>query len=386
MNRAPVILWLREDLRLADNPALTTAAAAATAGDAGRPLLAVFIRDDAAAGNWPMGAAARWWLHVTLEALDLPVLRRRGDAGAVLDALLKDTGATRVFWNRRYTPCGMAQDRRIEADLEARGIAVETFAARTLFEPDAVTREEGAPYKVFTPYARAWMRHGTPRSPLPRPPRIEAFTHDLPQDDLDLLPRGVDWTPPLARSWEPGEAAAERLLQAFVEDALLAYDEDRDHMAEVGTSRLSPYLAMGSMSPHRIFEAVTGAVADGTWPRAWPYVRQLIWREFAYHTLVHHPHLPDEPLRPEFARYPWSNDEAALRAWQRGRTGYPIVDAGMRELWSSGWMHNRVRLITGSFLTKDLRIDWRAGEAWFWDTLIDADLANNALGWQWVAG
>ncbi len=390
---APVVLWFRNDLRLADNPALVAAVAA------GRPIVALFVLDDLTPGPWRRGAASRWFLAGALESLAAAIaerggrlILRRGAGEEVVEELVRRLGAEAVFWNRRYEPWAVGADRRLKERLRARRVRVESFNAQLGFEPFEIRQADGGPYKVYTPFSRAWTQREPPPPPWPVPEALRlADPEDLPSDrleDWELRPTKPDWAAGLRESWEPSEAGAQRLLRRFLDGPVYAYGRERDFPGRPGVSRLSPHLAVGTIGPRQILTAVrTRALADGRGEGAvWPFVRQLIWRDFAYHALFHFPELPDRPLRAEFARFPWADDAALLRAWRRGRTGYPIVDAGMRELWHTGYLHNRMRMIVGSFLTKDLLIPWQEGERWFWDTLVDADLANNAMGWQWVAG
>ncbi len=388
----PAILWFRNDLRLADNPALVAAAAT------GRSVLPVFLLDDETPGPWRLGAASRWWLHHALDQLatDLrrhrgDLLLRRGDAGKLIRQLVEETGARHVFWNCRYEPWAIEQDKALKRALKEEGVTVESFNAALCFEPWEITQKGGGHYKVYTPYSRAWFDLDGPPEPLDVPKPLHLLEPSPVGDALDdwgLLPRKPDWAGGIRKAWSPGEARALEEATAFADEAVDDYGSERDFPARPGVSRLSPHLHFGEIGGRQLFHLVRSRTLArrGSWQKARPYLRQLAWRDFAYHTLFHAPGLPDEPLRPEFAAFPWSDDERLFQAWTRGQTGYPIVDAGMRELWATGYMHNRLRMITGSFLTKDLLMPWQRGEAWFWDTLVDADLANNSMGWQWVAG
>jgi len=378
-----VILWVRRDLRLADNPALEAALAT------GHKVIPVFIWAPEEEAPWAPGAASQWWLHHALIALqkDLEerhagLVIRKGPTLAALRAVSRETNAGQVVWNRLYEPAVMARDKAIKTALRADGLDVHSYQANLLFEPWTIKTQQEQPYQVFTPFYRCCSQYGPPPRPLAAPRHLPRLTHlpwSMTVDELGLLP-ALDWTDGLQASWKPGEAGAKELLDAFRAEAVTDYKSDRDRPDFVGTSRLSPHLHFGEISPRHIWTTCAQV------PNAEPYLRQLIWREFAHHLLFHFPHTPDKPLRPAFERFPWKRDEAALRRWQRGRTGYPIVDAGMQELWKTGWMHNRVRMIVASFLVKDLLIPWQEGARWFWDTLVDADLANNTLGWQWTAG
>jgi deoxyribodipyrimidine photo-lyase len=387
---APVLVWLRLDLRLADNPALHEAAAS------GRPVVPLFVLEPP--GEEPAtGAASRWWLHHSLEALAERLralggrlVLRRGQARAVVPELAAALGAPEVAWNRRYEPAGVREDAAVAAALARAGRRATVRSGNLLAEPDAVRSAGGGSFRVFTPFHRALEGLGAPPRPLP-PPRALAWPERWPAGDRladwRLLPRAPHWAGGLCAAWTPGEAAAHARLATFLGQGVGAYAVARDLPREDGTSRLSPHLHFGELSARQLWHAMAGAdplAAGGA--GAGSLLRQLAWREFCQHLLFHQAALLDRPLRPAFDRFPWRRRDAALRAWQRGETGYPIVDAGMRELWRTGWMHNRVRMIAASFLTKHLLVPWQDGAAWFLDTLVDADLANNAANWQWVAG
>ena len=395
MSVAPAIVWFRQDLRLQDNPALN--AALARRG----PVIPVYILDSAGEGNRPVGPAARWWLHHSLAALGAALRDRgsrltiaRGDAAAVLRAMAATTGAGAVLWNRRYEPAAVRRDATIETGLKAAGLTVLGFNGSLHHEPHTIMNRQGRPFQVFTPFWRhclalevtAPMRLATGKIPAPN-----RWPQTVKLAALALLPR-VNWAGEFAKSWQPGEAGAARRLRQFVARAMRDYADDRERPDRAGTSRLSPWLHFGEISPRQVWAAVKlRARHTGVFPPnrgAQVFLKEIGWREFAYHLLWHFPHTAERPLREKFRRFPWARDPggAKLRAWQRGRTGYPIVDAGMRQLRQTGWMHNRARMIVASFLVKHLRLPWTRGAAWFWDTLVDADLANNTLGWQWSAG
>ena len=379
------ILWFRQDLRLADHPAL--------AAVAGRPILPVYVLED---GPWAPGGAARWWLHHSLAALgrDLadrgaPLLLLRGDPRRLIPDLAARTGATEIHAGRRTEPAGRRCDAETHAALESAGASLVLHRTALLHQPHQVRTGAGTPYGVYTPFSRnvfALLEGLAP--PLPAPERITAVAsapEGLQLDALDLLPRPPqpDWSAGFGEHWQPGEAGAAARLAAFLEHGLAGYaDRRNDPGATWGTSGLSPHLHLGEISPRQAWHAARETGGQGLET----FLKELLWREFSHHLLWHRPEMPETPLRTEFAGFPWQPDAAQLRAWQRGRTGYPIVDAGMRQLWQTGWMHNRVRMITASFLVKHLLQPWQAGEAWFWDTLVDADLAANAASWQWVAG
>lgn len=390
---APALVWFRLDLRLQDNPALNAALAR------GGPVIPVYILDAAAEGRWAPGAASRWWLHHSLAALGGELASRgsrliltRGDAREVLHDLARTTGAGAIYWNDRDEPAPVARDRRMRSRFIAAGLKVKTFNGSLLFEPLGVANQAGKPFQVFTPF---WRHCRT--LPVAKPRRLRAARLPPPARwprSLELaafgLLRGMKWEAGLAEAWHPGEAGAHRQLRRFIRRGLEAYATGRDQPHADGTSRVSPHLHFGEISPRQVWAAMRVAARQaGGFPPgrgALVFWSEIGWREFASHLLHHFPHTPEQPLRPEFSAFPWARDPAALRAWQQGRTGFPIVDAGMRQLWRTGWMHNRVRMIVASFLVKDLRIPWQTGARWFWDTLVDADLASNTLGWQWTAG
>ncbi|WP_027485566.1 deoxyribodipyrimidine photo-lyase [Rhodanobacter sp. OR87] len=385
------LVLFRRDLRLADNPAWSAACAEHA------QVLPVFIHSGDE-GLWSAGAASRWWLHHSLAALarqlhgaGASLHLRRGEPLDTLRGLIAGSGASAVYWNRLYEPAAIARDTHIKHALRSDGIAVHSHNAALWCEPWAIATQQAAPYKVFTPYWRKLRPRLQPVEPLPAPrvPGWHELPDGLPLAALELLPR-IAWAGGLAESWQPGAAGARDLLELFADDALGDYAHARDLPARHGTSRLSPHLHFGEISPRQIHFALdrrARATDAKRRPDLEPYLRELGWREFAHHLLYHFPRTPTDNFNPRFDAFPWAPaDEAALERWQRGRTGIPLVDAGMRELWHTGWMHNRVRMIVASFLTKHLRQHWQHGARWFWDTLVDADLASNTLGWQWVTG
>jgi deoxyribodipyrimidine photo-lyase len=388
--------WFRDDLRLADNPAL---AAAVEHG----PSLCLYILDEGGTRR-PPGGASRWWLSRSLESLGAALAARggelvimRGDPAAILPRVAALARIDLVTWNRRYDAESVALDSRLKGELVAAGTKVESFNAALLNEPWQVTTRTGDPMKVFTPYWRAARERGDPPAPLPAPTRIEPLTFPaavagmaVSLVDLALEPTKPDWAGGLREAWTPGEDAAAERLDDFLSGPLDGYGEGRNRPDHVSTSRLSPHLRFGEIGPRQIWHATRSAIESGQ-ATAGPsdaekFLSEIGWREFSYHLLFHNPGLATRNYNPRFDAFPWRRDDAALRAWRRGLTGYPMVDAGLRELWTTGWMHNRVRMIAASFLIKHLLIDWRGGETWFWDTLVDADPANNAASWQWVAG
>ena len=391
MSAAPAIVWLRDDLRLADNPALRAAV------DAGGGVVVLYLLDETSPGIRPLGAASRWWLHHSLAALaaDLErlggrLLLRRGDAETELPRLVGESGASAVYWNRRYG-AGREVDARLKASLRAAGLRVESFAANLLVEPWTVTTEQGGPYRVFTPFWRAAQQQRF-RTVLDAPSAIStpARVSELDGDTLDdwaLLPTRPDWAGGLRETWMPGEESAHRRLEEFASHQLADYHR-RDEPAVDATSRLSPHLRFGEISPGQIWHRLQhGELTDAARRNTPKYLSEVGWREFNANILFHFPELATRNFRPEFDGFPWgAPNPVELDAWRKGRTGIPLVDAGMRELWHTGVMHNRVRMVVASFLVKNLLVDWRVGEDWFWDTLVDADEASNPGNWQWVAG
>jgi len=391
----PVLVWFRSDLRLEDNPALAWAAAR------GAPVAGVFIWGPEEEAGWAPGAAARWWLRRSLQVLADAIERtgsrlivRTGPALQCLPELVRQTGAAAVAWNRRYEPALIRRDRRVEDALRSAGTAVDTFTGSLLFEPHEIRNAAGEPFRVFTPFWKTCLARLQPPAPQPAPKSLvplALWPAAPPPAALELGP-AHDRSHDFGAHWDPGEAGARRQLRRFVERGLAGYAHDRDRPDREGTSRLSPHLHFGEIGPRQIWHALEralarrgGRIASGTQA----FLRQIGWREFAWHLLFHFPRTPEAPLRAAFERFPWETGAAAreaLAAWRGGRTGYPIVDAGMRQLCATGWMHNRVRMIAASFLVKDLLLPWQQGARWFWDTLVDADLANNTLGWQWTAG
>lgn len=385
------VLLFRRDLRLADQPALSAACAAHDR------VLPVYLHAPHEEAPWQAGAASRWWLHQSLKVLqqslaaqDAELHIAQGDSLPTLRALIGASDANAVYWNRCYEPPAIARDAALKRALRNDGIAVHSHSGNLWCEPWQLSTAEDRPYRVFTPYWRKLRSYLQDDAPLPeaRARQWLRIPDSLPLEALGLRPR-VSWAGGLVANWQPGEAGARELLEVFIDDALSGYADGRDLPARHGTSRLSPHLHFGEITPRQILHSLkkrTGSVHVSQPPDIEPYLRELGWREFAHHLLYHFPGTPTENFNPRFDAFRWVDDEDALSRWQRGRTGIPLVDAGMRELWHTGWMHNRVRMVVASFLTKNLRQHWQHGAHWFWDTLVDADLANNTLGWQWVAG
>ena len=388
---ATVLCWFHHDLRLGDHPALDAAIAS------GANVLPVYILDDQAAGSWAMGGASRWWLHHSLTDLDqglrhlgAGLVVRRGDAEAIIPELVAEMGASALYTSRRGEPWSKRQLENITSALSATGVDTHISNGPFLIEPGDVLSKTGTRMKVFTPFKRNLLARGGIRPVIPRPTAIpypDQPPASLSIDALDLLPKHPDWSGGLAKSWRVGEAAALNRLQDFLDNTASNYHISRDHPSTLGTSRLSPHLHFGEVSPVTIYHAIMDHTGHAPSEGFEVFLSEVIWREFSYELIDQCPDMPDQPLRAEFKAFPWRQDyHDDLKAWQNGRTGYPLIDAGMRELYETGWMHNRVRMITASFLTKHLLIPWQEGEAWFFDTLVDADLASNSAGWQWVAG
>ncbi|WP_031551004.1 cryptochrome/photolyase family protein [Parvularcula oceani] len=388
---APALVWLRADLRFADNPALRAAA------DSGRPVACLYVLDDETPGEWAMGAAQRWWLHHSLEAFGEDIgkfggalILRRGDARAVVPGVAEALGADTVYWNRRYIGWQAETDADIRHTLEDQDVAVESFKGTLLFEPGEIRTKSDTLYKVFGPFWKQ-LRGKEIRDTLPKVTKLEA-PHRLPDtDDLsgwNLLPTKPNWAKGFGPVWTPGERGARERWRDWRRSDAADYADTRNRPAGDTTSRQSPALHFGEISPVEMWYDIETDVEEGRLSEdaAERWLFELGWREFHYQLLCDQPQMFDRPLDDRFSDFEWEEDEKAFRAWTRGRTGYPIVDAGMRQLWQTGWMHNRLRMITGSFLIKDLLIDWRRGMKWFWDCLVDADPANNTAQWQWVAG
>ncbi|MET0314468.1 MAG: deoxyribodipyrimidine photo-lyase [Hansschlegelia sp.] len=393
-SRPSALVWFRDDLRLRDNPALHAAL------KSGLPVTALYVFDDVTPGPRALGGASRWWLAQSLKSLaadcatiGLPFAIRRGAADTAVVEAAEEAGAEAVFWSRRYSADLAEIDASVESLLSQRGVRVEAFNASLLREPWAVKSKTGGPLKVFSPYWRAANTLGEPAAPLPRPSKADVTAGPTlggaEIGALGLEPTKPDWAGGMRDAWKPGEAGAVDAVERFLEDGLKGYAENRDRPDMEATSRMSPRLRFGEVSPRQLWHAVERAKQEGLAGSedVEKFRAELGWREFSYHLLHHFPDLSTRNFQERFDAFPWSRPRPEhRRAWRKGMTGYPIVDAGMRQLWTTGWLHNRVRMIVASFLIKDLLIDWRDGEDWFWDTLVDADHANNAASWQWVAG
>ena len=371
------IVWFRQDLRLEDHYPLLSAL------KAGRPLILVYILDTPK--HWSIGRAAQWWLELSLKALQESIEERGGhihlfygDTVEIMEKLISKHHAKAIFYGANYEPEERKIEQKIDTLCKRLGIETHRFHHNLLYNPELVLTKEGKPYQVYTPFWNRTQQFSPPEEPLPPPRSLENCLKGA-SEPLSKLHLKQTWDLHLIPTlWEPGEKGAKKRLRTFVDKGRVEnYAHDRNYPAIEGSSKLSPHLHLGEISPRSAWHA-TGASLT--------YRKELVWREFAKHLLFHFPHTTDNPLKPEFDAFPWQKNTKLLKAWQRGETGFPIVDAGMRELWHTGWMHNRVRMIVGSFLIKDLRIHWLEGAKWFWDCLVDADLASNTLGWQWVGG
>ena len=385
---SPSIVWFRDDLRIADNPAL------AWAIERGAPVIALYLLDEQSPEIRPLGAASKWWLHHSLtslssdlESLGATLTLRSGSAREVIPALVTEVGAGGLAWNRRYGPSRVI-DQELKEDLRSQGLDVESFQASVMYEPWTITNKDGKAFQVFTPFWKTCLASGPPREPIPAPASIEGVA-DVQSESLDawgLLPTSPDWSEGLRETWSPGEEGAWQRLDGFVESGLALYHR-RDEPGIDATSMLSPHLRFGEVSPHQVWHRSMRTDNPEAIKNRDKFLSEVGWREFMINVLFQHPALHTDNIRSNFDQFPWRWPEATeLRPWQRGTTGIPLVDAGMRQLWHTGYMHNRVRMVTASFLVKNMLVHWRLGEQWFWDTLVDADEANNPGSWQWVAG
>lgn len=390
----PAIVWFRNDLRLSDNPALHAAC------ESGAPVLAIYVFDEVSDGIRALGGASHWWLHHSLKSfsadlkdkLGIELILRRGPAKDVISDLVDETKAASIVWNRRYGSAEIEIDSQLKADFTDRGLDACSFQGNLLHEPAKVQTKSGGPYRVYTPFWKALADELPGRKPFDTPKKPKIFGKSLSSDSLDdwkLLPIKPDWSGGIAEAWEVGEEAAMERAKDFIKGNIEDYADARNLPGIEGTSRLSPHLRWGEISPYQIWALVQAETGGRRNSSVETYLKEIVWREFSYHLLYHFPDLGEENHQKKFDDFPWRNaskNSAELDAWQRGQTGYPIVDAGMRQLYETGWMHNRVRMIVGSFLVKHLLLDWRHGENWFWDTLVDSDPASNSASWQWVAG
>lgn len=386
MNKDRTIVWFRQDLRLTDNPALAHAVNSGA-------VLPIYIWDETTPIEWLPGGASKWWLHKSLESLDRSMGGNlqlfKGDAAFVLNKLCRTENVNQVVWNRCYDPYSITRDSQLKKQLAESQISTKSFNGSLLWEPMQIAKKDGTPYKVFTPYYRkGCLQSDSPRFPIEKPQNIEFITAKSPSrhlDSLELMPN-IPWYQTMESLWSPGEQGAKERLSSFVQERANSYKQQRDFPSIESTSRLSPHLHFGEVSPNQIWYAINNGPHNPESADIDCYLSELGWREFSYYLLYHFPTLPKENFQIKFDKFPWGSSKQALKAWQKGLTGIPIVDAGMRELWQTGTMHNRVRMITASFLVKNLLIDWREGAKWFWDCLLDADIASNSASWQWVAG
>ena len=378
-----IIHWFRQDLRLSDNPAFTEAVRLGS-------VIPIYIIDPA---DSPLGGASRWWQAQSLQALNYSLGDNlnvfRGSAKEILQQISTLTNIQTLTWTRRYDPSLIEKDRDLKTDLEASGLTVKSYGSNLLWEPWEVMKPDESAYRVFTAFYKKCLASPMPKFPIPEPINFDAVKLNLKgneQVSLDLL-MPVNWGLKKSPMWCPGENGAKEGLRKFLDDKLQDYKNNRDFPALEHTSMLSPHLHFGEISPRQIWYAAKAALVENAYDQgAEHFLKELVWREFSHHLLYHNPQLINQNLQSKFDAYPWSRDTTQFNAWTAGKTGIPIIDAGMRELWQTGYMHNRVRMITASFLTKNLGIDWRLGAEWFFDTLVDADLANNTVSWQWVAG
>ena len=388
---SPILVWFRRDLRTSDNPALNAAA------KSGAPVIPLYILNNKPV-PWHPGGASSWWLEGSLTKLDedLTLINSRlilrcGDPKKILLELAKTTCAQALYFTRLYEPNAVNEEKSVAACFSKVGLDCRRFGGTVLFEPEEITSKSGKPFKVFTPFYKACLSMGEIKKPFSTPTELVSPVQWPESDQLSswkLRPSAPNWAIGLQGHWSPGSNAAKTRLKTFFANNIAKYDKDRDRPDREGTSALSPHLQFGEISPREIHNficcsdnSVRGATLGHT-----AFLREIFWREFSYHLLWHWPHIVETPFKNDFKNFPWRQDDQALTSWKRGMTGYPIVDAGMRQLWETGWMHNRVRMIVASFLTKHLLLPWQEGARWFWDTLVDADLANNAASWQWVAG
>lgn len=385
---SPTIVWFRDDLRISDHPALTWAI------ERGEPVVALYLFDQQSPEMRPLGSASKWWLQHSLHQLDASLrelgsclILRSGPAREVIPGLIAETSAGAIAWNRRYG-ASRAIDQELKTTLRSQGLDAQSFHANVLFEPWTITTKDDRPFQVFTPFWRTCLSKEPPRDPLPAPASIPSVT-DVRSEHLDewaLRPDSTDWAASLERSWTPGEHGAAIRLESFLDNGLALYHR-RDEPGIDATSLLSPHLRFGEVSPHQVWHRTQQVISPDARANVDKFLSEIGWREFTINVLYQHPTLHTKNIKPAFDHFPWQwPHNAELQPWQRGVTGIPLVDAGMRQLWQTGYMHNRVRMVTASFLVKNMLVHWQLGEQWFWDRLVDADEANNPGSWQWVAG
>ena len=383
------IYWIRQDLRLSDNPALTASVKNGS-------IIPIYILDDKNPKEHKIGSSSKIWLHYSLQKLqkqfDNKLIFSIGNPEVILTELCQSESISNIFWNRVYEPWSISRDKKIKENMKKEGVEINTFNGSLLWEPWQVLKNDGTPYRVFTPYyRRGCLNANEPRRPLEKPRKIDYFEVKnfkcLTIDQLNLLPKHA-WKEKIIETWNIGEKAANKRLDEFVESELNDYKEGRNFPSKKNVSRLSPHLHWGEISPNTVWFKVWDLNQLGIQHQqdTDTFLSEMGWREFSNYLLYYFPELPRKNLQKKFDNFSWDNNPLFLKAWQKGQTGYPIIDAGMRELWSTGYMHNRLRMIVGSFLVKNLLLHWHEGEKWFWDCLVDANLASNSSGWQWIAG
>ncbi|OIO59209.1 MAG: deoxyribodipyrimidine photolyase [Verrucomicrobia bacterium CG_4_10_14_3_um_filter_43_23] len=387
------LFWFRKDLRLTDNPALYEATKRGK-------VIAVYIQDDITPGKWKSGAASRWWLHHSLQVLKKSIESHgghlyfyKGEAKKLLPEIAQQINAKTVYWNREYEPYAIEEEDQLKDTLRKLSVDTRIYNGRLLLDPEQIKNKQGSYFKVFTPFWKCCLAEDGVNAPLgiAKVARLvkssELRLQDVSLDELNLLPKGHNWATKFYGLWAHGEQSATNCLEQFIANRLNCYAIGRDYPSEDATSTLSAYLHFGEISPRQIWSAIQSYKTETKdTVNADKFLSELGWREFSNYLLYHCPTLPEEAFNPTFNHFPWQENKALLTAWQEGKTGYPLIDAGMRELWQTGYMHNRIRMAVASFLTKHLLIHWQVGAKWFWDTLVDADLANNTCGWQWVSG
>ena len=388
------IIWFRQDLRIADNPAFKASI------DGSKQVIAVYIHDEKSSDVRKHGAASKWFLHHSLKALEkqleqkykIKLIYREGKSLNILEEIISETNAEKVFWNRLYEPYFINRDTEIKESLTKDNIEVESFNGSLLVEPWQPKTGSGNYFKVYTPFYKKCIKEHPPRESLRAPEHSDkSYENNIKSDSLNswkFLPKKPNWAKNFEEEWKISEADAHDMIYSFLAGSVENYSEERNNPALKGTSLLSSYLRFGIISPNQVYYAAEAYKEKEPQKASGidKFISEIYWREFSYNLLYNFSEIADKNFRPEFDNFPWDKNDSALQAWQKGETGYPIVDAGMRQLWQTGWMHNRVRMVVASFLTKHLLIHWKQGEEWFWDTLIDADAANNTASWQWVAG
>lgn len=387
MTNKKTLFWFRQDLRISDNPGLFEAAHCGS-------VMPIYIFDETQKAAFKIGSASRWWLHHSLSSLNISLNNKLniyvGDSHEIISKIIRENDIDAVYWNRCYEPSRIQADTSIKAALKSKHVECKTFNASLLWEPHEILKRDNTPYQVYTPfYRKGCLQASSPRVPLPKPEKLtllQDHSNAKTIPELNLLSQN-EWYKKFEPCWDIGEESAQKKLVAFLDDGLPNYKDDRNYPDKPNTSRLSPHLHFGEISPHQVWHSTQAQGTLSPWTSDVDcFLSELGWREFSYYLLYHFPELPRKNYQSKFDAFPWEHDDFLLECWQKGQTGYPMVDAGMRELWQTGYMHNRVRMVTASFLIKNLLIHWHHGEDWFWNCLVDADLANNSASWQWVAG